>query len=123
MSKQEGYIKKGWGYELIWASTDNYCGKILVFLKEGNKTSMHFHKKKHKTWFINSGNFTLKWIDTEQGVVYEKILEEGNTFVMNPLTPHQLIALSDNASITEASTTNEFDDTFRIVPGDSQIGS
>jgi hypothetical protein len=56
MSKQEGYIKKGWGYELIWASTDNYCGKILVFLKEGNKTSMHFHKKK-QTRFIAGDTF------------------------------------------------------------------
>ena len=40
-----GKVDKGWGYEIIWATTDQYCGKILVFEKAGNKFSMHFHNK------------------------------------------------------------------------------
>ena len=31
-----GHVKKGWGYELIWATNDKYCGKIMVFEKEGD---------------------------------------------------------------------------------------
>ena len=27
----EGKVPKGWGYELIWATNDKYCGKIMVF--------------------------------------------------------------------------------------------
>ena len=30
-------IDKGWGYELIFASYDLYCGIIMVFIKLGAK--------------------------------------------------------------------------------------
>ena len=43
---KEGKIDKGWGYELIFASNDLYCGKIMVFNKKGAKFSMHYHAKK-----------------------------------------------------------------------------
>lgn len=84
---------------------------------------MHFHKKKHETWFVNSGKFLVKWIDTEYGVVYEKELNEGETWVNEPLIPHQLIALRDNSSISEVSTADSIEDNYRIVPGDTQIGT
>ena len=25
---------------------------------------MHFHREKDETWFVNSGRFIVKWIDT-----------------------------------------------------------
>jgi len=43
-------VKKGWGKEIIFASTPEYCGKLLVFDKAGAKCSMHFHLDKHETW-------------------------------------------------------------------------
>ena len=43
-NRLEGKVPKGWGYELIWATNDKYCGKIMVFEKKGAKFSMHFHK-------------------------------------------------------------------------------
>jgi mannose-6-phosphate isomerase-like protein (cupin superfamily) len=55
MSRLEGKVEKGWGYELIWATTDKYCGKLMVFEKAGKKFSMHFHKEKDESWFVNSG--------------------------------------------------------------------
>ena len=36
-TRLEGKIKKGWGYELIWATNEKYCGKIMVFEKIGAK--------------------------------------------------------------------------------------
>ena len=45
-ARHSGKVDKGWGYELIWATNDSYCGKILVFEKPGSKMSMHFHKEK-----------------------------------------------------------------------------
>ena len=53
----EGRVEKGWGYELIWATNEKYCGKIMVFEKLGAKFSMHFHKEKDESWFVNSGRF------------------------------------------------------------------
>lgn len=120
MSRHEGMITKGWGYELIWATNDKYCGKILVFSKAGNKMSMHFHKDKHETWFINSGRFIVRWMDLETASMYSKEIGEGETWINEPLVPHQLEALVDNSSLTEVSTADSIKDNYRIVPGDSQ---
>lgn len=116
----KGFVKKGWGYELIWATNDHYCGKIMVFERAGNKFSMHFHKEKIETWFIDSGKFKLKWIDTKTARMHEKILNKGDTWHNPPLQPHQLEALTDNAVVHEVSTADSIRDNYRIAPGDSQ---
>lgn len=119
-NRHEGFVKKGWGYELIWATNDKYCGKIMVFEKAGNKFSMHFHKEKDETWFVNNGRFKLRYIDTATATLFEKELKEGDTWRNSPLLPHQLEALEDGSSITEVSTPDSIDDNYRIMPGDSQ---
>jgi mannose-6-phosphate isomerase-like protein (cupin superfamily) len=120
IERLSGVVKKGWGYELIWATNDQYCGKIMVFEKAGNKFSMHFHREKDETWFVNSGKFKLRWIDTRTATLYEQELTEGETWHNPPLQPHQLEALTDNASISEVSTADSVDDNYRIIPGNSQ---
>jgi mannose-6-phosphate isomerase-like protein (cupin superfamily) len=120
MQRLEGFVKKGWGYELIWATNDKYCGKIMVFEKAGNKFSMHFHREKEETWFVNSGQFKVLWIDTKDATLHQKDLNEGDTWHNPPLQPHQLIALTDNASISEVSTPDSVEDNYRVAPGDSQ---
>ena len=115
-----GKVDKGWGYEIIFASNDHYAGKILVFEREGAKMSMHFHKEKDETWCVNVGKFKLTWCDTTTAVYHEKILEEGDTWHNLPLVPHQLEALTANASIFEVSTADSVEDNYRIIPGDSQ---
>lgn len=121
MSRLEGYVKKGWGYELIWATNDQYCGKIMVFEQAGSKFSMHFHKEKDETWFVNTGSFLLRWIDTSTATLMQKTLSEGDTWRNPPLVPHQLEALVPNSMIFEVSTPDSVEDNFRIIPGDSQI--
>lgn len=116
----EGQVKKGWGYEIIWATNEKYCGKILVFEKAGNKFSMHFHRDKDETWFVNSGKFKLRWIDTTDSKIYEQELNEGDTWHNPPLRPHQLEAMTDGAMIFEVSTPDSVEDNFRLIPGDSQ---
>ena len=59
----EGFVEKGWGHELIFATNDLYCGKILSFKKDA-KFSMHFHEKKDETWYVMTGEFIVKHIDT-----------------------------------------------------------
>lgn len=120
-TRLSGVVQKGWGYELIWATNDKYCGKIMVFNKEGAMTSMHFHKEKDETWFVNSGKFKVRYIDTKDSMLYEKELNEGDTWYNPPLMPHQLIALQAESSITEVSTPDSVEDNYRIGPGDSQM--
>ena len=37
-------VEKPWGYELIWALTDIYCGKLL-FVKAGHSLSLQYHER------------------------------------------------------------------------------
>lgn len=120
MTRLEGKVDKGWGYEIIWATNDKYAGKILVFEKVGSKFSMHFHKEKDETWFVNNGRFLLKWIDTDTATIYEHELRAGDTWHNPPLQPHQLICMEEGSSITEVSTPDSVEDNYRIVRGDSQ---
>ena len=116
----EGKIDKGWGYEIIWATNESYCGKILVFENVGSQMSMHFHKDKDETWFVNAGKFKLRWIDTDSAVLYEKELKEGDVWRNPPMLPHQLEAILPNSMIFEVSTADSISDNYRILPGDSQ---
>lgn len=116
----QGMVQKGWGYELIFATTDSYCGKIMVFTRPGAKFSMHFHREKDETWFVNAGKFRLRWIDTETATTYEKELNEGDVWHNPPLQPHQLEALVPESMIFEVSTADSVEDNYRLFPGDSQ---
>lgn len=118
--QQLGKIDKGWGFEIIFANNDRYCGKLLVFERAGAKTSLVFHKEKRKSWFVNAGKFKVKYIDVATGEVKEAILEEGKTADFAELGPHQIEALAPNSIIFEVGTADYIEDRFRLAPGDSQ---
>jgi mannose-6-phosphate isomerase-like protein (cupin superfamily) len=119
-SRPEGKIDKGWGYELIWATNEHYCGKIMVFDKVGAKTALNFHQHKHKSWFVNSGKFLVRWVDTKDAKMYQKELTEGQVWHVPTLQPHQLEAVLANSSVSEVSTVDNQDDNYSIVPGDDK---
>ena len=114
----EGFVKKGWGSELIWATTDKYCGKLLKF-DTGAKFSMHFHAEKDETWYVLAGRFTVRYVDTKTSKCYEEDLEVGSVWRNKPLLPHQLICLEEG-TIIEVSTADSVEDNYRIGAGDSQ---
>ena len=116
MSNKEGLIKKNWGYEVVWANTDSYCAKMMIFEQLGSRTSMHFHKEKDKTWFVNTGKFILRWIDTATAEINESVLNEGSVWHCQPLRPHQLEAMIAGSMISEVSTADKLADTFLIFP-------
>ena len=115
-----GKVDKGWGFELVFANNDKYCGKLLVFERAGAKTSLVFHKDKSKSWFINAGRFKLTFIDVATGETKHAELEEGKTVDFGALGPHQLEALVANSIIFEVGTSDYVEDRFRLVPGDTQ---
>ena len=114
----EGFVEKGWGSELIWATTDKYCGKLMNF-KEGAKFSMHFHREKEESWYVLSGKFTVKFIDTATADEYLENLEPGDTWHNAPLVPHQLIC-HEAGTIIEVSMPDSIEDNYRVGKGDSQ---
>jgi hypothetical protein len=115
-----GKVDKGWGYEIIWANNDKYCGKLLIFERAGAKTSLVFHKEKVKSWFVNAGKFKVKFIDISTGEMKEAVLEEGQTADFGQLGPHQIESLVPNSMIFEVGTGDYVEDRFRLAPGDTQ---
>lgn len=118
-TRLEGYVEKGWGSELIWATNEHYCGKLLRF-KTGAQFSMHFHSQKDESWYVLEGEFIVRWISTVDASVHEESLKPGNTWRNKPLEPHQLICIQEGI-IIEVSTADSVEDNYRIAPGDSQV--
>jgi mannose-6-phosphate isomerase len=119
MTKLEGFIKKGWGHELIWATNEKYCGKLMKF-NTGAKFSMHFHKDKDESWYVLDGEFLVHWINTLNADVITSILKTGDTWRNEPCEPHQLECIKEG-TIVEVSTPDSVEDNYRVSPGDSQL--
>jgi mannose-6-phosphate isomerase-like protein (cupin superfamily) len=118
MERLEGFVKKGWGHELIWATNDKYCGKLMKFNK-GAKFSMHFHAEKDESWYVLDGLFMIKFIETKDASMHEVTLKAGEVWRNRPLQPHQVICLEEG-TIIEVSTPDSVQDNYRVLPGDSQ---
>jgi mannose-6-phosphate isomerase-like protein (cupin superfamily) len=123
---------KGWGFEKWIVNTELYCGKVLYFAKN-RKCSLHYHKDKDETFYIQSGRMLLYYSDdiemvkkllkeTVSGRTYKDfldtiILEKGDNFYIPPGRIHQMVALQDTELI-EFSTKHEEEDSYRLVKGD-----
>ena len=118
MTRLSGLVEKGWGHEMIFATNDKYCGKLMKF-NTGAKFSMHFHAEKDETWFVFSGKFLVKWIDTKTADQYEQELKQNDVWHNPPLFPHQVICLEEGILI-EVSTPDSVEDNYRVAKGDSQ---
>lgn len=118
MTRLTGEVEKGWGSETIFATNDLYCGKLLNFNKDA-KFSMHLHKSKDETWFVLSGKFEVRWIDTSNASVDSRILLKGDTWHNPPMLPHQVICIEEGTLI-EVSTPDSVEDNYRVGKGDSQ---
>tara|TARA_E500000178_G_C16919551_1_gene706532 strand:- start:38 stop:424 length:387 start_codon:yes stop_codon:yes gene_type:complete len=116
----QGKIEHDWGYELVWASSKNYCGKILVFEKRGATTPMWIHKERRKSWFVNSGKFKLKFIDVKTGLERIVDLDEGRNVDISEMSPHQLECIHPNSVIFEVGTPHWDTDDFKLSPNSSQ---
>ena len=110
----EGFVEKGWGSEFIFATNDKYCGKILQF-NTGSKFSMHFHSEKDETWFVLSGKFLVRTIDTSNASTNERELNVNDVWHNPPLLPHQIICIEEGTLI-EVSTPETATDSYQILP-------
>jgi len=108
-------VDKDWGYEIWMANNkeENYCGKIL-YIKSGHSTSMHFHQKKHETFYILEGALDVEIIDTITTDKYVKTINEGEVFVLDRLMPHRLVPKGGDVKFVEISTFHEDCDSYRV---------
>jgi quercetin dioxygenase-like cupin family protein len=111
--------EKAWGHELWIINNEFYCGKLLVF-KAHKQFSMHYHLLKDEAWYISKGEFEYKFIDTETAELRSKIVKKGDCIHLMPGQPHQMLALTEGATIFEVSTQHFDSDSYRVLPGSSQ---
>jgi len=106
----EQRIAKPWGYELIWARTDRYVGKIL-HIERGHALSLQYHRVKDETIRVLSG-----LLDFEHGAAdapRETVrLGPGMTWHIPPGLRHRMVAVEDT-DVLEVSTP-ELDDVVRL---------
>ncbi len=102
-------VPKPWGYELIFAKTDRYAGKIL-HVNRGECLSLQYHEMKEETLFVVQGELRLTVeYDGERRVV---ILREGEAFHIPPRLIHRMEAVVDT-DVAEVSTP-ELHDVVRL---------
>jgi mannose-6-phosphate isomerase len=102
-------VSKPWGYELIWAETERYVGKIL-HIEAGQRLSRQYHVKKDETFLVESGE-----MDLEVGAAPEVRvirMKARDSFHCAPRTIHRMVAVTD-VDVIEVSTP-ELDDVVRL---------
>ena len=104
-------VEKPWGYELIWAETDQYVGKVL-FIKAGESLSLQFHRVKDESWLVQQGRARLELGSAGDAMLKEEVIAAGATFRFRPGTVHRITAI-DDTTIVEVSTP-QLDDVVRL---------
>ena len=97
-------VPKAWGEER-WIVNRDYCGKLLV-LKKGFRCSMHHHKNKDETFYINKGRVLLEL----EGSKF--IMKPGQALLIEPNQKHRFTGLEDS-EIIEFSTHHDDSDSYR----------
>lgn len=100
-------IKKPWGYEIIWAQTEDYIGKLL-HIDAGARLSKQYHEIKEETVYVLNG--TLCNYDDDNNI--ERIFP-GESFHVKPNQVHRFGALESFVEVVEVSTPH-LDDVVRI---------
>lgn len=103
-------VEKPWGYELIWARTDRYVGKIL-HVKRGECLSYQFHRVKDETIYVLRGVLDLEVATTDADRRTVRLRPNEN-FHIRPGMRHRMTAVEE-CDILEASTP-ELEDIVRL---------
>lgn len=103
-------IEKPWGFELLFAWTPKYAGKV-IFVKKGYRLSLQYHREKDEALYIYEGKAL---IDSEgkDGQMVQSVAQPGYSIRIPPLTKHRIKALEDT-TIFEVSTP-ELEDVERL---------
>lgn len=107
----EKLIEKPWGYEIIWAHTDRYVGKIL-HINKSHRLSRQYHEKKEETIRVLSGTLSLE-IGKIGSDFITYILHPGDTYHIMPGCIHRMKAMITDVEVLEVSTP-ELEDVIRI---------
>jgi len=105
-------VEKPWGYELIWADTERYVGKLL-FVRAGQALSLQYHERKDEAWLVQDGRASLELGTVgDDSSMHTVEIGAGDAFRYRPGTVHRITAIQDT-TILEVSTP-DLDDVVRL---------
>lgn len=104
-------VDKPWGYEIWWAATDLYVGKIL-HVRAGERLSLQYHEKKDESCYLLAGRLVLVQ-GPDADALTETRVGPGFAWRNAPGTVHTIEAVED-ADVLEVSTPH-LDDVVRLV--------
>lgn len=92
----ENKTDKPWGYEKILILTEMYSTKEL-YIKEGFRTSLHYHIEKDETMYILSGSGYIEFEDKKE------YFSKNDSIRIQPGVVHSIVA-TENTLLHEVST-------------------
>lgn len=107
---EDSRVAKPWGFEIRWAITDRYLGKVL-HINKGEALSLQYHERKDECQYIFKGAIDME-LGGADGTLTTRRMRAGDTVHLTPGTRHRLIAVEDT-DIFEVSTP-EIDDVVRL---------
>ena len=105
------HVPKPWGYEIIWAKTDHYVGKIL-HVNAGEQLSVQYHNHKDETVHLLAGEMVYRVKLPASDQLQDMKLKKGESCRVAPGPVHSIQAITD-CDILEASTPH-LDDVVRL---------
>ena len=93
--------EKPWGFELLFAHTSKYAGK-LIFVRKGHRLSLQYHEKKDESIYVYEGKALIE-IEGDDGRLVSTVLQPSQCIRIPPLTKHRLKAIEDT-TLFEVST-------------------
>jgi mannose-6-phosphate isomerase-like protein (cupin superfamily) len=103
-------VEKPWGYELVFAHTERYVGKLL-HVNAGEALSLQYHERKDETLFLAAGSVELQV--EEEGALVSRRLGVGEAYHVPPFTRHRMVAGPEGCDLFEVSTP-ELEDVVRL---------
>jgi len=114
----EQKVEKPWGYELIWAHTEHYVGKVL-HINRGESLSYQYHVVKDETIRLLSGLLEMDLeVDGQRSTIR---LSPGECLHIVPGMKHRMTAV-ESCDVLEVSTP-ELDDVVRLEDRYGRAGS
>jgi mannose-6-phosphate isomerase len=104
-------IEKPWGYEIWYAWTDQYVGKI-IHVNKGGKLSLQYHNEKDETSYLLKGRLLLTKGPNPENLIITEI-GEGHMWRNRPGEIHTIEGVEDS-DVLEVSTPH-LEDVVRLT--------
>jgi mannose-6-phosphate isomerase-like protein (cupin superfamily) len=86
-------VDKPWGYELRFAITERYLGK-LIHVNQGEALSLQYHEQKDETLLVTLGEMDLE-LEGDDGTIAVHRMRTGDCVRVVPGRRHRMTAVQD----------------------------